>query len=90
MEELREIEEKLRQEVLATRMEYLTASEHSKQAIGINQDLSYYHPDGRSSLSYSVNRQSAAFRAYSKSLHAFNDFILHGKLPESSEENTGK
>ncbi len=86
MEELRQIEEMLLWELAETRREYLAATEQSERRIAIKEDVGYGRADGSAALKYSTRRQRAAISAYSKSIRAFNDFILHGRVPQSSPD----
>lgn len=86
IEEAQRLTDKLREDVTKKREEYLTASRHYKDLLGVTQDLGPAHPDGQLGLKSASIQQTAAFAAYRQALQTFNALILNGKVPESPED----
>jgi hypothetical protein len=82
LEELRIVERKLLARVEISKQAYVSAKKTYRELVNCAEDVGMKHPDGRYSLTQALRFQQASWLQYSRDLKVFNEFILHGKIPE--------
>jgi hypothetical protein len=77
-----DIEARLRNELESAQAAYHEAKVRSAEANRIIEDLGLNHPDGHAVLRNTMRSESQALRRYAEAMKAFNNFVLHRRLPK--------
>jgi hypothetical protein len=80
-QQLPEIEADLREGLRAAKESHDKAKQDVKKLREVGNDLGLNHPDGSAAILKAAHIESHAFRRYTEARGAFNNFVLHHKLP---------